>query len=519
MASGGAEKTLAILVTARDLASKALKGVNRELDTMGSKAGKIASQGLKTAASNVKKLAAAGAGLSLVLGAAGVRAGVESLASLEDAVSAVDGAISQLGLTGQVTGSQIATWANQIEGDVQAAFDDKDITAATEGLIRYGHIAAANIQPAMVIMTDLAAKTGDVQSASDLLAKAMADPAKAAGKLARVGVVLTDEQQAQIKAMVKAGKTAEAQAALLDALSQSTKGAAAASKGPARDALNLLNDTIEDVTRAMGTGFLPLITRVSDKLRTKLADPKVMTAIETFGRKLADGFEKALDFAEKVPWGSIGTGLGVAADFAGKVVGAFANMPPEAQAAIVALAGLDRLSGGAITGIVGELGKGIIKGVLGMNAAVVNINAGAVNAGGVPGAATGTAGTATAASSMGVATVLGPAAFAAILVGIEDNKQKILSALFKDTPEAIRPTGNVIDDWTKLITAISRPLDELKTSFRTDQGQTEALLRANLNRPIPAPVVNVAVSTSVSVSDVWGAKMQTMYAGVRSKTS
>ena len=100
-------------------------------------------------------------------------------------------------------GRAVANWANQIEADTEAAFDDKDIVAATTTLIRYGKVSDENLRPAMEVMTDLAARTGDVESAATLLGKALADPAKAAGKLARSGVILTKAQQKQIKAMVR----------------------------------------------------------------------------------------------------------------------------------------------------------------------------------------------------------------------------------------------------------------------------------------------------------------------------
>ena len=76
----------------------------------------------------------------------------------------------------------------------------------------------------MQIITDLATKTGDVDSAATLLAKALADPTKAAGKLARSGVILTKAQQDQIKAFIKAGEPAKAQKVILDSLARDDEG-------------------------------------------------------------------------------------------------------------------------------------------------------------------------------------------------------------------------------------------------------------------------------------------------------
>src|SRR5205085_9425524 len=131
--------------------------------------------------------AAVGVGATFI--AKNVESGLSSLAQLESAVGSVDGAIKQMGLTGKLTGTQVATWANEIEASIGAAFDDKEITQAATTLLRFGKVTETNLRPALVVMTDLATKTGSVDSAASLLAKALADPEKAAGKLARAGVV------------------------------------------------------------------------------------------------------------------------------------------------------------------------------------------------------------------------------------------------------------------------------------------------------------------------------------------
>ena len=203
-------------------AKKAMRSLG-QLESTGYRVGQQVGKGLNNAATNIKRIGLVAAGGIAIA----VHQGIESLAELEDATTSVDGAIRQTGKTGQVTSKQIATWANEIETSVQAAFDDKAITAAATTLLRYGKVTTANLRPALVVMTDLAAKTGSVESASQLLAKALADPEKAAGKLARTGVVLTASQQKTIKALVKAGKVGKAQKVVLDAIAKSTKGAPA----------------------------------------------------------------------------------------------------------------------------------------------------------------------------------------------------------------------------------------------------------------------------------------------------
>lgn len=373
---------LSILVEAigTSKASKQLQGVDRTISNIGSRAG----QGVRTATGNIVKLGAiAAGGIALA-----VHSGIQSLADLESATSSVDGAIRQVGQTGQITAAQVAGWANEIEAATGAAFDDKDITSAAANLIRYGKVVPANLRPAMTVMTDLAARVGSVDTAGELLAKALADPTKAAGKLSRYGIVLTKQQQAQIKAMVKAGDTAGAQALLLDELAKSTTGAAEASQGPYQRAMSVLADTSEDAKRALAEGFLPVIMKVADLLQGELAKPSTLANLREFGTTLASGLDDLVDIARNLPWGAIGDSLKVAGAGAKTILGAFSSMPPWIQTAILTGWGLDKLSGGALSGIVGELGKSLIKGVLGMNAGVVNIKAGVVNgAGGVGGAA------------------------------------------------------------------------------------------------------------------------------------
>lgn len=380
-----ADHVLSILVKALGAtqASKQLKGVDSSLTNIK----RHAAAGFGNAIGNLAKLGAvAGAGLG-----AAVSSGIQDLATLESATTQVDGAIKTMGQTGKVTSVQVAAWANSIETNIGAAFDDKAIVSATATLIRFGSVTPKNLNKAMVVMTDLAAKTGSVDSAATLLAKALADPTKAAGKLARSGVILTKVQQDNIKALVKAGKTEQAQAVLLDLLAKRTKGAAAATQGPYKRALSVLADVSEDAKKALAEGFLPVLERVATFLSKKLADPKVIGDIRSFGKGLADAFEKVLGFADKVPWDAIGSGMKIAGAGGKALLDAFVSLPPWVQTAVITGWGLNKLTGGALTGIAGELGKGLVKGVLGMNAGVVNLKAGVVNGagGGLAGAAGG----------------------------------------------------------------------------------------------------------------------------------
>jgi hypothetical protein len=402
------------------MASKTIGKVSKQVSGLG-KAGATASRGLSNLGANLAKL---GAVAAVGLGVA-VKSGLSSLAELESAVASVDGAIKQMGLTGTTTGAQVATWANEIEANVGAAFDDKAITQATSTLIRFGKVTPGNLRPAMQVITDLATKTGDVDSAATLLAKALADPTKAAGKLARSGVILTKAEQDQIKAFVKAGEAAKAQKVILDSLAKTTTGAALASQGPYKRALATLADVTEDAQRALAEGFLPVLEKVAAKLSKGLADPKVMANIREFGKGLASGLDSLISIAEKLPWATIGDSLKLAGAGAKAVLGVFTAMPPWVQTAVLTGWGLNKLTGGAIGSLVGQLAGGLIKGVLGITAGIVNVTGPVAGlpgggAGAVPGVAAKGAGRLGAiASGIAKVTIVGMAAGVAVALAKE----------------------------------------------------------------------------------------------------
>jgi hypothetical protein len=109
---------------------------------------------------------------------------------------------------------------------------------------------------------------------------------------------------------------------------------------------------------------------------------------------------------------------------------AFTSLPPWVQTAVITGWGLNKLTGGALGSIVGELGKGLIKGVLGMNAGVVNINAAAVRGPGLigdvaPAAGAGRLAGILKATIVGSVVVAGFAAWAQSVADAVDKNNKI----------------------------------------------------------------------------------------------
>ena len=400
-----AERELAILLKARNLASGPIKRVSGDLKGLDSVAGR-AGKGVGTAILNLKRLGVGAAAGVAVGGLAAIKSGMESLAERENVVAGTTAAITAQGKSAKVTAGQVRNWSEELEAATGAAVDDKAIQAAATSLIRFGTIGEKEFKRTLAAATDLGAgmKTGP-EAGAKLLGKALSDPIKGMTALRKAGIVLTAAEQKRIKQLVEGNRVQEAQGVILAAVEKRYKGAAAASAGPYTRALNLLADASEDAKMALAEGFLPILTKVSERLSKKLGDPKTIEEIRRVGQNLAGAFDKVLDASGKIPWGTIGDSMKLAGAGAKAAFDLFTGLPPWVQTAVITGWGLNKLSGGAVGGIIGELGKGLIKGVLGMNAGVVNLNAAVVNGGGgIPGVA-GAAGGGLLATALPVAAI------------------------------------------------------------------------------------------------------------------
>jgi len=399
-------------------ASGALGGFESRLGRIGG----IARQGVGTAIRNLERLGLVAGGLL----ASQVYAGVRSLEELQRATYATEGVIKSTGGVAGVTAEQVRRLAERLE-DVTTA-DDKVIQSGENLLLTFTNIGKDVFPLATKAMVDLgiALAQGDVANAdfknSALqIGKALQDPVRGLLALRRSGVSFTKDQEALIKKLVKSGDLLGAQKIILAELEKEFgKAGEAAGQGFGAD-MRRFQDAVEGAQQALATGFLPLISEVARTLQTELAKPETLAKIREFGQGLAGGFRDLLDAAKQIPWASIGDAMKLAGAGAKAIFDAFVGLPPWIQTAVISGWGLNKLTGGALGGIVGELGKGLIRGVLGMNAGVVNINAGVVNgAGGAAGAAGAAGGLASRLKWLG-GVVISAAVLTEALVWVQDN--------------------------------------------------------------------------------------------------
>jgi TP901 family phage tail tape measure protein len=488
-----AEKELAILLVAKDLASGPLKKVTAQLDRM-EKVGSITRKGIRTAADNLEKLGLVAGGLAVGAGVQAVRWAAEFEAQLNtintiarqtpeglrqigdqiravardsgtsldeltrgyydllsagvDAAHATDvlRAANTLAIGGLASTAEtidlLTTAINTYGGDASKAAHMADVFAKA---IERGKVTAADLAASFATVGPVAAQAGikleEIGAAYARLTALGVPAAEAATQvrsaivalMRRTGALEKLEKQTGKSYLALAGKKGlvaalqelrqdadKAGVPLIDLLGrveglnfalattgpnlkafqedldamQEAAGAAAGQMSERQQGLSFalarLRANIRDAGIEIGTSLLPTLADLADQLTVLLQQHR--GDITRFGTQLGDALRSAARWAKQVDWDKIANGLRVAADLAGRLIKAFASAPPEVQGLVVALAGLNKLSGGAVGGIVSEIGKGLIKGVLGMTAGVVNLSAATVNAPGLAGGGTVVAG-------------------------------------------------------------------------------------------------------------------------------
>ena len=176
-------------------------------------------------------------------------------------------ASAELDATLEANGNNIGFTRKELDALGDAARKNtlytREETIAMEGqLAMFHNIHGLIAQEAIPAVLDLAAKMKTKPAeAAHALGLALDAPAKAARVLRQANITLSDAQEKQIKLWVETGQQAKAQQFILDTLTTSTKGAAAAA-WEAADPLARLGIRFEDTKIKVGT----LIEELLEKL-------------------------------------------------------------------------------------------------------------------------------------------------------------------------------------------------------------------------------------------------------------
>jgi len=218
----------------------------------------------------VAKVALAGVGAFVGGLALALKGGVEGIQEGEEAESKFADALSRSSPKIRAQADALKANAEQVQKNTrftyEAALGASTFLAAQDGLKRAVGAGVVSMKDATNVSLDLATVMGvDATTAAGVLSKALAAPEKATGALRKAGVTLTAGEQAKVKALVKSGKVADAQALIMDKLKTKTEGAATAAGQTTAGQLERAKNAFGEVQESLATALLPTLTNLLQK--------------------------------------------------------------------------------------------------------------------------------------------------------------------------------------------------------------------------------------------------------------
>lgn len=191
-------------------------------------------------------------------------------------------------------------------------FEDDAIVAGESMLLTFTNIGKDVFPQATEAMLNMAQKFGGIDAASIQLGKALNDPIGGVTALRRVGVMLTDDQEKQIKSFMAVNDIASAQAVILGELDTEFGGLAKAMGQTTLGKITRFKNAFGNLKETLGTALLPTIGKVAEKFGNFLNDnmPAIAAFAEKVGAWIGGAFEKVWNWTEKA-WTKVSGFLGI----------------------------------------------------------------------------------------------------------------------------------------------------------------------------------------------------------------
>ncbi|PKM01098.1 MAG: hypothetical protein CVV19_00825 [Gammaproteobacteria bacterium HGW-Gammaproteobacteria-9] len=155
-----------------------------------------------------------------------------------------------------------------------------EINQAQTTLLAFTGIVGEEFPRALQTAVDMASRTGmSVVSASETIGRALDIPSKGLAALSKQGFRFTEDQKKLAEYLESTGRTAEAQAMILQALEESYGGAAEAARNTLGGALTALSNSFTDLLT--GENGVDDATKAINSLTDTLSDPRIKEAFST----------------------------------------------------------------------------------------------------------------------------------------------------------------------------------------------------------------------------------------------
>lgn len=199
-------------------------------------------------------------GLTLPI-AAFFASSMKSAMAAENALAEVNAVLASTGGVAGVTAEEVQKLASEFQKLTK--FSDEQIMSGESMLLTFTNISSEVFPQATEAMLNMAEKFGNIENASIQLGKALNDPIAGVGALRRVGVMLSQEQENQIKAFMAVNDIASAQKVILQELQTEFGGLAVAmgktDSGKLAQFINTLDDFKELIGKDLIKAFIPFI--------------------------------------------------------------------------------------------------------------------------------------------------------------------------------------------------------------------------------------------------------------------
>ncbi len=248
--------------------------ISKASQTAGKTSGAAYGNSFSTSASGVMKAALGAAVIARAASAAKdfIGSSLDEAREAQKVGAITEQIIQSTGGAAKVTASDVGNLATAIS--LKAGIDDEAVQSAANLLLTFKNVRneagkGANIfDRATAAAADLsAAGFGDLNGASKQLGKALNDPVKGITALSRSGVTFTEQQKAQIKAMVASGDVLGAQKIILGEVESQVGGTAEAS-ATASDKMSVGWGNLQET---IGTLLLPVIDQLQGVLTAAFA--------------------------------------------------------------------------------------------------------------------------------------------------------------------------------------------------------------------------------------------------------
>ncbi|TBV01219.1 phage tail length tape measure family protein [Phytopseudomonas dryadis] len=215
-------------------------------------------------------------GLNLVRD--GIRAVIADGTDSEQALGQLEAALASTGNAAGYTAEQLQDMARKFRAS--SMLTNEQILAAQTRLLSYTDIVGEQFPQALQITIDQAQRLGiSVEQSAEIVGRALQSPAEAMAALGRQGFKLEDGQKRLLRQLVATGKTAEAQAVIIDMMTEAYGGAAAAAR---------LN-TFSGLLKTIGDQFGDFAGRVADSGAFEFIRGRLQGLADTLDEMANDG--------------------------------------------------------------------------------------------------------------------------------------------------------------------------------------------------------------------------------------